>query len=44
MESVLDVWKVLSGKQMLLAAHPIGSLVNLAEGATEFPKMGAFVR
>ena len=32
------------GKQMLLAAHPIGSLVSLAEGATEFPKMSEFVR
>ena len=32
------------GKQMLLAAHPIGSVVSLAEEATEFPKMSEFVR
>ena len=32
------------GKQMLLAVHPIGSLVSLAEDATEFSKMSEFVR
>lgn len=32
------------GKQMLLAMHPIGSLLSLAEEATEFPKMSEFVK
>lgn len=34
----------IRGRRLLLGAHPIGSIVHLAESATEFPRLDAYRR